>query len=331
MVNYLFIKQNNNGDTMKIRLGYACLTKTLDQVTSSSSLSYTNYNKIENKEEKLHQTILSNLNDLEKIIDYNIANHIHFYRLSSKLIPLATHKDVTFDYIHPYQSYYERIGKKIHENHMRVDFHPDQFCVLNSVKKEVVENSFRILEYHYQLLNAFNIQNKIIILHVGSNVFGKEKSIQRFIHNFQKLPSYLQECIAIENDDKVFNIMDCLEISHKIHVPIVLDVHHHKCNHGEINLLDHIEEIFQTWKKIHPKIHFSSPKNKTKKEMRSHHDYIDSDSFINFLKDIKKIPYDIDVMVEAKAKDEAVFKLIRELKYKTYFNFIDETTFLNEN
>ncbi len=331
MTNYLFIKQNNNGDTMKIRLGYACLTKTLDKVTSSSSLSYTNYNKIENREEKLHLTILSNLNDLEKIIDYNIANHIHFYRLSSKLIPLATHKDVHFDYIHPYQSYYERIGRKISENHMRVDFHPDQFCVLNSVKKEVVENSFRILEYHYQILTALNIEDKIIILHVGSNVFGKEKAIQRFIHNFQKLPSYLQECIVIENDDKVFNIMDCLKISHKIHIPVVLDVHHHKCNHDGINLLDHIEEIFQTWKKIHPKIHFSSPKNKTKKEMRSHHDYIDSDSFINFLRDIKNLSYDIDIMIEAKAKDEAVFKLIRELKYKTDFNFIDETTFLNEN
>lgn len=331
MTNYLFIKQNNNGDTMKIKLGYACLTKTLDQVTSSSSLSYTNYNKIENKEEKLHQTILSNLNDLEKIIDYNIANHIHFYRLSSKLIPLATHKDVHFDYIHPYQSYYKRIGKKIKENDMRVDFHPDQFCVLNSVKKEVVENSFRILEYHYQILNALNIQNKIIILHIGSNVFGKEKSIQRFIHNFQKLPSYLQECIAIENDDKVFNIIDCLKISQEIHVPIVLDVHHHKCNNDGIQLLDYMDEIFQTWKKIHPKIHFSSPKNKTKKEMRSHHDYIDSDSFIDFLKSVKKLPYDIDMMIEAKAKDEAVFKLIRELKYKTDFNFIDETTFLNEN
>ena len=31
-------------------------------------------------------------------------------------------------------------------------------------------------------------------------------------------------------------------------------------------------------------------------------------------------------MIEAKAKDEAVFKLIREIKYKTNYKFIDETT-----
>ena len=32
-------------------------------------------------------------------------------------------------------------------------------------------------------------------------------------------------------------------------------------------------------------------------------------------------------MIEAKAKDEAVFKLIRELKFKTNYKFIDETSF----
>ena len=140
------------------RLGYACLTKTLDNVTSSSSLSYTNYLKNENKLQKLDEVIISNLEDLEKIIDYNIANDIHFYRLSSKIIPLATHKDVEFDYIDKYQDFYDRIGEKIKKSNMRVDFHPDQFCVLNSTNKDVVENSFRILEYHYNILEALKIK-----------------------------------------------------------------------------------------------------------------------------------------------------------------------------
>ena len=33
-------------------------------------------------------------------------------------------------------------------------------------------------------------------------------------------------------------------------------------------------------------------------------------------------------MLEAKAKDEAVFRLIRQLKYKTNYKFIDDTSFL---
>ena len=82
-----------------------------------------------------------------------------------------------------------------------------------------------------------------------------------------------------------------------------------------------------TWN-ITPKIHYSSPKNKTKKDFRSHHDYIDSKDFIKFLNEIKFINRDLDIMIEAKGKDEALFKLIRELKYKTNYKFIDETSFI---
>lgn len=42
---------------------------------------------------------------------------------------------------------------------------------------------------------------------------------------------------------------------------------------------------------------------------------------------IKKYNVDIDVMIEAKAKDDALFRLVRELKYKTNYKFIDETSF----
>ena len=77
---------------MKIRLGYVAITKTLENITSSSSLSYSIYKNLQNKEEKLNYVILSNLMGLKEIILYNIKNNIHFYRLSSAMIPLATHK-----------------------------------------------------------------------------------------------------------------------------------------------------------------------------------------------------------------------------------------------
>lgn len=75
-------------------------------------------------------------------------------------------------------------------------------------------------------------------------------------------------------------------------------------------------------------MHFSSPKSKLKKEIRSHHDYIDSNEFIKFLGYLKKLGKDIDIMIEAKKKDEAMFRLIRELKYKTEIKFIDDTSFM---
>lgn len=311
---------------MIIRLGYACITETLTGITTSSSYTYTNYTKEHNKT-KLDRIIKSNLTDLGKILDYNISNNIHFYRLSSKLIPLATKKEVVFNYLSKYDKYYEYLSKKIEDSRMRVDLHPDQFCVLNSTNKDVVKNSIEILKYHYNILNKLKIKNKVLVLHVGSNAFGKSNSLTRFINNYMALPKSIRDTIVVENDDKVFNIKDCLYLNEKLNVPIVLDYHHHFCNNDGINLYDYIEDIFNTWKNINPKVHFSSPKNLTKKEIRSHNDYIDSNKFIEFVEDIKHFDYDIDIMIEAKKKDEALFRLIRELKYKTNYKFIDDTTF----
>ena len=73
-------------------------------------------------------------------------------------------------------------------------------------------------------------------------------------------------------------------------------------------------------------MHFSSPKSKLKKEMRSHHDYIDSDEFIKFLGCLKSLQNDIGMMVEAKKKEEAMFGLIRELRYKTEIKFLADSS-----
>lgn len=310
---------------MLIRLGYVAISKTLDNVTSSSTITYTNFSK--NRDyEKLDGVIKSNFEDLEKILIYNIKNNIHFYRLTSKLIPLSTHKDVNFEYIGRYKKYYEKISNLINKSEMRIDVHPDQFCVLNSVSKEVLENSIRILEYHINILNAFKIKNPIIVLHIGSSTFGKEKSISRFINNFKKLPKNIQNAIALENDDKVYNPDDVLKLCKELNIPFVLDYHHHVCNPCK-DIDGILEDIFKTWKNMRPKLHFSSPKNKTKKDFRSHNDYIYCDDFILFLEKVKKYNVDLDIMLEAKEKDNALFKLVRELKYKTNYKFIDDTSF----
>lgn len=311
---------------MKIRLGYACISKTLSNVTTSSTVTYTTFQK--NKDyKKIDTAIKSNLNALKEILTYNIKNNIHFFRLSSKLIPLATKSDVIFDYIDPYKDYYNSIAKIIKDNKLRIDFHPDEFCVLNSTKSEVVKNSIAILEYHYNLLKALEIKNKILVLHIGGNTFGKKNSISRFINNFNTLSKDIQESIAIENDDKIFNIRDCVYISKNINVPVILDYHHHICNHDELDINDYLKDILSSWHNTTPKMHFSSPKNKTKKDFRSHNDYINVDAFINFIDLLKPFNHDVDIMIEAKAKDEALFRLVRELKYKTDYKFIDDTSF----
>ena len=60
-------------------------------------------------------------------------------------------------------------------------------------------------------------------------------------------------------------------------------------------------------------IHFSSPKSQ--KEKRTHHFYIDYSSFIKFINLLIPIQKDIDIMLESKGKDEALFRLLRQLHH----------------
>lgn len=313
---------------MRVRLGYVALSKALDDVTTSSTITYTNYINKNYNASKLLEITKGNLEALNEIIKYNIKNNFHFYRLTSKLVPLATHNKVSFDYIAPLKDEYKKISKLINDNNIRVDTHPDQYAVLNSMDSKIVKNTVEILEYHYKIMDALGIKDKLIILHVGSSACGKKASITRFINNFNKLSDYIKKCIAVENDDKIYNIKDVLELCHKIKVPMVLDYHHFICNNEGENLKDYLNDIIESWNGRLAKMHFSSPKSKLKKEFRSHNDYINSDDFINFINLIKTQDKDIDIMLEAKAKDDAISRLVRQLKYKTNYKFIDETTFI---
>lgn len=311
---------------MKIRLGYVAISLTLD-ITASKTITYTNYHKLNEEigNIKLDQLITENFKNLKEIFWYNYRNKIHFYRISHNIIPLATHNDVVFDYIEPYKKEWEQLGKLTKLYDLRVDTHPDQFCVLNSTKSDVIKKSIEMLEFHQKMFEAMKIDGKTV-LHVGGAFGDKEKAIKKFINTFKKLDKKIQDLIILENDDKIFNVKDILYICETLKIPMVLDYHHYKCNNEGEDINDYLSRIIKTWEKqkLKPKMHFSSPKNK--REFRSHSTYINANDFIDFLEILKKQQHDVDIMLECKAKDEALFRLVRELKYKTNYRFIDDTT-----
>ena len=175
------------------------------------------------------------------------------------------------------------------------------------------------------MYECMEIDSKIV-LHVGSKVGGKNKSIKRFIENYNRLNNKTKKLIVIENDDKSFNIRNVLSLCEKLELPMVLDYLHFKVNKNNEKIEDYIERIFNTWKNDIPKIHFST--SKYKKNKRSHSDYINVDEFIEFIEKIRFTNKDFDVMIEAKQKDDAVFRLIRQLKYKTDYKIEKNTIFL---
>lgn len=297
---------------MKLRLGYACICVSIDK-SASHTLTYSRYSKLENKEDVLDKVILNNFNELEEILKFNYRNDIYFYRMTSNLIPLVTHPEVNID-LNKYKDRFKKVGDIINKYNMRVDLHMDPYYVLNSTSIDVVTTTINVCKIYQNMFELMNIKSNLIF-HIGGKTLGKEDGIKRFINNFKLLDDNVKKIIMVENDDKIYNIKDTLYVAKTLNIPMCLDYHHYRCNNEGEDICDYLKDIFDTFDDI-PKIHFSSPKSK--KEYRAHHEYIDYLDFINFIEKVKLVNRDIDIMLESKMKDEALFKLVRQLKYKGY-------------
>lgn len=328
MVILIIIK---GGVFMIVRLGYVSIALGLPKVTTSSKVTYTYYQKLYSEEKKitkLKQVTSSNISALKDILEYNTRNNIHFYRMTSSLVPLATHPEVNWNYRTFFKRNFQIIGEHLKSNKIRVDTHPDQFNVINSVSPEVVENTKNNLWFHTNLFEDLNYPLGKMVLHVGSGAGGKEKSLERFKENFTNYPKEITSKIILENDDKTFTAKETLKLCKELGIPMVLDAHHHLCNNDGEDIKSLLGEIFHTWKNenLPPKLHFSSPKETPTD--RRHADFINPDEFISFLELCRDFNTDIDIMIEAKMKDSALFDLVKSIKaIREDFQWIDESTF----
>ncbi|MGG7143335.1 UV DNA damage repair endonuclease UvsE [Clostridium nigeriense] len=323
---------------MKIRLGYVAISNVLGKkVTSSSTVTFANYKKIlseEKKLEKLRTVALSNLVSLQDIIKYNIKNNIHFYRITSALIPLVTHPEVGYwGHREFLKKDFEYVGKLINESNMRVDTHPDEFNVINSSNPKVVENTIINLSRQIEWFEDMNYKDGKMVIHIGGATGGKEVAIERFIQNFNKFPKSIKDRIIIENDDKTYTARETLMLCKTLNIPMVLDIHHHNCNNSCDDISDILEDILCTWnnEKLPPKMHFSSPKDTSliDKVDKKHADFINPIDFINFIEVLKEFNKDIDIMLECKEKDVALFKLVDDIKsINKNYKWIDKSSFI---
>jgi len=336
----IFIKVKDRRTVMRVRLGYVAISNVLEKkITSSSTVTFANYNKIlseEKKLEKLQVVGLSNLKALEEILRYNIKNNIHFYRITSALMPLVTHPDVGYwGHRELFKKDFEYIGKLIKDADMRVDTHPDEFNVINSNNPKVVENTLINLARQEEWFEDMAYKEGKMVLHVGGATGGKEAALERFASNFNKFPKKIKERLILENDDKTYTAKETLDLCKSLNIPMVLDIHHHNCNNNGENIEDMLEDILNTWRNetLPPKMHFSSPKNDNLEGRvdRKHADFINPYDFIFFIEILKKFHKDVDIMLECKEKDVALFKLVDDIKeINSQYHWEDETTLIVE-
>ena len=315
-----------------VRLGYVAMSMEVKNASPSQTMTFKSFQKIEDREaaiEKLERISLSNLHNTLRILKHNAGSEIYFYRLTSRLVPLANHPELLdWNYLMPLKQQLREIGDFAKEHKMRLDFHPDHFVLINSPKKEVLINSLQTLKMHYLLLKGMGIDTTHrCVMHVGGNYKDTEKSLERFIDNWMVVPTPIQKMIMLENDDTCFTLEESLYLCEKLDIPLIFDYHHHLAHHHNPDWEVHWDRVVQSWghSPLPIKMHISSPKSEM--EFRHHADFIDIDMFFNFLNVIKGSIPQIDCMIEAKRKDEALFRLMAEIKARDDVEIIDGSTF----
>ncbi len=297
-----------------IRIGYPCINKSLECKTGAK------FKLASFSAKKIEETVNNNLQCLSKLIDYNYKNNIFFFRISSDTIPFASHPINKYDWEKKFKKELDFIGLKIKKYNMRVSMHPDQFVVLNSPNPSIVEKSILELIYHYKLLVALKTQkNAKIQIHIGGGYGNKKEAVKRFIKNYKKLPIEIKERLVIENDDRIFNLKDCLIINNETGIPIVADYFHHSINNcGEV-FEDIFKKVADTWDKEDKPIMIDYSSQEKGGRKGTHSKSIDLSDFSKFMEQLKLPKTNMDIMLEIKDKEKSALKALDFLK-KINFN-----------
>ena len=207
-----------------------------------------------------------------------------------------------------------------------------QYTQLGSPRKEVIDASIRDLEYHEEMLSLLRLpgqqdRDAVMILHMGGTYGDKTATLDRFRQNYAKLSPSVKARLVLENDDVSWGVHDLLPICEELDIPLVLDYHHHNivfdgklCREGtfDISQPEISERIAATWRRkgIKQKMHYSEPCDGavTPRDRRKHSARV---------KTLPPCPPDVDLMIEAKDKEQAVFELMRTFKLPGFHKIND--------
>mgnify|MGYP003643489324 FL=1 len=298
-----------------MNIGYACINM---QLSSQKPKIYTGRSMIKRTFkakgiEYASELGLQNCKDLFEIVKWNNENGFPFFRITSNLFPWSSeyklkdmpdHQEIC--------DVLDEVGKYVADNSMRITSHPGPFNVLTSPHPHVVDNCINDLSTHGEVFDMMGLSrspyNKINI-HIGGAYGDKESAMARFCVNFERLPDSVKSRLTVENDDKatMYSVRDLYDGVYKvIGIPIVFDYHHHQFCTGDLTEQKALELAIKTWGDIKPVVHYSESRRDEKKDetirVQAHSDYI--------YDKIETYGNEIDIMVEAKAKELAVVKYI---------------------
>ena len=230
------------------------------------------------------------------------------FRINSQMLPLATHPVSRYvlgdlDPDGGIAAAFRAAGVLARELDVRLSFHPDQFVVLNSERADVVAASVEEMRMHGEM--AALIGADVLTLHAGSTAGGLAEALVRLERGIEQLSPAARERLALENDDRRFTPEAILPLCERLGIPMVYDVHHHRCNPDSLDVRTATERAAATWGGREPHFHISSPRaGWYDGDTRPHADYIAVGDFPDAWRDRA-----LTVDVEAKAKERAVIAI----------------------
>ena len=281
-----------------MRIGYPCINRSIG-CTASRTFRLASWS-----EERMRDTLKGNLDCLEKILAFNTANGILFFRITSDLVPFASHPVCTFPWQEEFAGEFEKIGTYVRRYGMRISMHPDQFVLLNAQDKGILQRSIDDLGYQAQVLDLMGLDSSAKVqVHVGGIYGNKPAATDRFVKQYDILDPAIQERLVIENDDRLYTLTDCLTIHGQTGIPVIADTFHHSlCNNGE-QFTSLIDPVRKTWKARDgiPMIDYSS--QEPGKRAGAHAVHIVGEDFREFLG--RTLQADFDIMLEIKDKEKS--------------------------
>jgi UV DNA damage endonuclease len=262
---------------------------------------------------RIRELIVQNLTALDEVVAFLERQRVLLYRISSNLIPFASHPLNTIRWWDDYADSFTRIGRRLRALHVRISTHPGQYTVLNSPQRSIVGAAVAELAYHARMLDAFGADTTCkIVVHVGGSYGApKQLAIDRFVAAARALPDAVRRRLLVENDDRLFDADEVLEVARATGIPMVFDWLHHQANPCQRPPADVLMDVFQTWSPDdgRPKVHLSSQAEGA--PAGAHAAFVDVRDALALLKVAPALPF--DCMLEAKEKDRALLKLRKEL------------------
>ncbi len=293
---------------MLARLGFVAAVLSED-ITTSRTCRLRNATRI-----RLRELIRENLDALGQVVSFLERKRIRLYRITSNLIPFASHPVNEVRWWDEFAGDLAAIGQRFRRAGVRVSTHPGQYTVLNAHDPAIAAAAVSELEYHARLLEAMGADASAkIVLHIGGLYGASEQAaMDRFCEAAASLPDAVLARLVVENDDRLFDIEEVLAVAWRVGVPVVFDWLHHHANPCRARLEDVLPAVFDTWRTIdgRPKIHLSTQAPDA--PAGAHAPFVDVADALACFACLPDRAF--DCMLEAKQKDRALLTLRADLR-----------------